>query len=201
MSSQKIKMTLPKLSKIKLITALFLMPFLSCLALAQESRSNTGVSIKQAQLIQQDNTVFLKANINYQFNPKVTEALNNGITLTFNVKLSIVNKRPWLWNKHIYTVTLPYHIKYHTLAATYQITDLATQHQQSFASLSAAIYALGTLKEVPLHKLPVDYLKKPNHIVMLSAYLNIEALPLPMRPLAYITPAWHLSSSYQWPLP
>ena len=179
---------------------MLLMPFFNSLSFAQDASSNTGVSIKQAQLKQQDNILFLKANIHYQFNPKVIEALNNGITLTFNVKLNIVNERPWLWNKHLYTIILPYHIKYHTLAATYQVTDLTTQRQQSFASLPAAVYALGNLKEIPLHKLSIDLLQKPNHSAILSAYLNIEALPLPMRPLAYITPAWHLSSSYQWPL-
>jgi hypothetical protein len=37
--------------------------------------------------------------------------------------------------------------------------------------------------------------------VLIHAELDIEALPSPLRPLAYITPAWRLNSDwYSWSL-
>jgi len=36
---------------------------------------------------------------------------------------------------------------------------------------------------------------------MVKTALEIEALPLPLRPVAYLTPQWHLSSGwFEWPL-
>jgi hypothetical protein len=36
----------------------------------------------------------------------------------------------------------------------------------------------------------------------LRARLDIEALPSPLRPLAYVSPSWHSTGEwYEWPLP
>ena len=43
--------------------------------------------------------------------------------------------------------------------------------------------------------------KNAAYSVRLQASLDIEALPLPLRPLAYVSPSWHLSSEwYTWDL-
>lgn len=160
---------------------------------------NIGITISSANLEQQDKTFLLSAKINYHLSPETIDALSNGITIIFNVKFSTIAQRRWLWDKHSYTLILPYQIKYHTFAETYQVTDLTTLHQQNFSSLSAAIDALGNLDEIPLHQLTAKNFER--HTGSISAYLNIEALPLPMRPMAYLTPAWHLSSdTFKWPL-
>lgn len=181
---------------------LFLLAPLQAISANEQAPQGSGAWIQLANLKQQSETYFLNADIKYQLSSQTREALNNGITLTFNVKLSLSQQRKWLWGEHLYSVKLPYTIKYHTLAGTYQVSDLTSQRQQSFASLASALYALGQLKEVPLHKTVSERLTTPTHATAsLSASLNIEALPLPMRLTAYLTPAWHLNSDkYLWHL-
>ena len=194
MPKQNIK--LPWFTHDKRSYLLTLILFFSSVSIANEQ---AGIKVKTATLTLQDQTHLLNASINYSLSGEAIKALNNGITLTFNVELSVVEPRRWLWNKHHANITLPYQIKYHTLAETYQVLDVKNNARHSFSRLEPALHALGTLNETPIHALSTTY--KPNTNVSLKAYLNIEALPLPMRPMAYITPGWYLSSStYQWTL-
>jgi len=157
------------------------------------------ISIKSASLVSTDQIHLLNAEVKYGLTRETIEALYNGITLTFNIDLSVIEDRPWLWNKHIKTVTLRYQIKYHTLAETYQISDKTNNVHLNFSTLSAALSSLGRLKDIPINSIKTSSNSTIN--ASLKAYLNIEALPLPMRPLAYIDSGWHLrSNTFQWPL-
>jgi uncharacterized protein YfiM (DUF2279 family) len=161
--------------------------------------ASDSIEIKTASFSFHDETYLLNARINYSLSEEAIDALKNGVHLTFNVDLSIIEPRKWAWDKHHHNISLAYQIKYHTLAKTYQISDMTNNIQHNFSSLEVALHALGTLKDIPIHAIspPSNF----NADATLKAYLNIEALPLPMRPLAYITPGWHLkSNTFQWPL-
>jgi len=157
------------------------------------------IAIQTASLTPSNQAHLLNAKIKYGLTHETIEALYNGITLTFNVDFSVIEDRDWLWNKHLNTTTLRYQIKYHTLAETYQVSDKTNNVHLNFSTLSAALNSLGTLNSIPIHA--IKTLRNPAISVSLKAYLNIEALPLPMRPLAYIDSGWHLrSNTFQWPL-
>jgi len=177
-----------------LATLVLLLASASCFAAEDQH-----ITIRSASLSLQDKTYLLNAHIDYSLSDEAIKALHNGVTLTFNVDLSIIESRSWLWNKHLNNLSLPYQIKYHTLAETYQVSDTTNNLQHNFSSLSAALHALGTINDTPIHAITNDGASTVNG--SLKAYLNIEALPLPMRPLAYITAGWYLrSDTFQWPL-
>ncbi|HIF18366.1 MAG TPA: DUF4390 domain-containing protein [Cycloclasticus sp.] len=158
-----------------------------------------NITVNSATLSLQEQTFSLNADIHYNLSDEAVEALQNGVTLTFNIDLSVIETRNWLWDKHLNSITLRYRIKYHTLAETYQISNLSSNAQHNFSSITAALHALGTLRDIPIHAIAVP--DGYNAQGSITAYLNIEALPLPMRPVAYITPGWYLrSDSFLWPL-
>jgi len=157
------------------------------------------VEIEFASLLLQDETYLLDAHINYNLSEQAIEAVNNGVTLTFNVDFSANKPRKWLWNEELFEVRFPYQLKYHTFAETYQVINLTTSLQLNFSSLEAALSSLGSMSELPLYNLPTHEGFAPNFT--LQAYLHIKSLPLPMRPLAYVTPGWYLRSDlYKWQL-
>ncbi|ORU94025.1 MAG: hypothetical protein A6F72_08125 [Cycloclasticus sp. symbiont of Poecilosclerida sp. N] len=168
-------------------------------SIASFADEQANITIKTADFSFQEQTFLLNADIQYTLSDEAIEALHNGVTLTFNVDLSIIETRPWLWDKHHNTISLPYQIKRHTLAETYQVSDINHHIQHSFSSLNTALRVLGTLRQLPMHaiEIPDGY----NAYASIAVYLNIEALPLPMRPMAYLTPGWHLRSDpFQWSL-
>jgi len=172
---------------------------LLCVSVNSFADENPSITVKTATLSFQDKTYLLNAHINYSLSDEAIEALHNGVSLSFNVDLSIIESRRWLWNKHHNNLSFPYQLRYHTLAEIYQVSDTTNNLQHNFSSLSAALNALGTLSDIPIHSITNDNNFKTN--ASLKAYLNIEALPLPMRPLAYVTRGWYLrSNTFEWPL-
>ncbi|ORU90102.1 MAG: hypothetical protein A6F71_03800 [Cycloclasticus sp. symbiont of Poecilosclerida sp. M] len=183
-----------KRTLLKLFIAFALLSWLNPALSADEP----NLFISSATLNSTQGGYFLNAEIDISLSDEAIEALDNGVTLIFDTELKILEQRQWLWLKHQYARQLTSKLKYHTLAETYQVTDI-THHHHHFSSLWAALLALGTLQDIPLHGLTLS--AETELTGKLAMQLNIEALPLPMRPLAYITPGWYLRSDpYLWPI-
>ncbi|MEW8027162.1 MAG: DUF4390 domain-containing protein, partial [Candidatus Thiodiazotropha sp.] len=64
----------------------------------------------------------------------------------------------------------------------------------------AALYALGEIANLPMVS-PVKLAPGEAYQLRLRADLDIESLPLPLQPLAYLGRGWKLTTGWsQWPL-
>jgi hypothetical protein len=140
-----------------------------------------------------EGTYVLDAAVDYKFSEKALEALENGVPLTLEVHLQLRRKGAWLWEEDELDSRLRFQLRYHALASLYQLLDLQSGEQQSFATRDAAIVALGEIQSLPViaHRLlePGE-----EYDLRLRTVLDIDALPLPLRPMAYLSPSWNLSS-------
>jgi hypothetical protein len=138
----------------------------------------------------------LDANIDYDFSDKVVEALQNGVPITLELHLQVRKKGAWLWEKDLMDARLSYQIRYHALASVYQVVDLQTKAQESFVTREVAITALGDIQAMPVVK--HDKMEKDKlYQVSLKTSLDVDALPLPLRPTAYLSPSWNQSSEWR----
>jgi hypothetical protein len=80
------------------------------------------------------------------------------------------------------------------------ITDLVTDNRRIHDSIEAAVRDLGRIREIPIaENSQID--SSLDYQVGIRARLDLESLPAPLRPLAYISPSWRMSSGwYQWTL-
>jgi hypothetical protein len=148
----------------------------------------------------QDDVYLLDAYIDYRFSDEALEALDNGVPLTIQVNIEIQRKRKWWLDVDIADLQQRFRLQYHALSHQYLLQNLNSGAFYAFQSLASARNAMGTLHDFPLLD---QQLVEPNQAyeVLLHAELDIEALPSPLRPLAYITPAWRLNSDwYTWSL-
>ncbi len=148
-----------------------------------------------------DGDIFmLEGQVDYTFSERSLEALDNGVPLTLEVHVQILREHAWIWEDHLLDRRQLYLIRYLPLTELYQVVALPDGEKRSFVTRAAAISALGELSQIPL--LPQSRLQ-PDERYMLNVKvsLDIEALPLPLRPVAYLHPSWNLSSGWtQWPL-
>ena len=135
----------------------------------------------------------LNADLIYQFSDEIKEALSNAVTITLVLKIAINQKRNYIWNKNIAKLEQRYTLHYHGLSQRYILTYLNTQTHISFARLQTALRVLGELRDFPL--LDASLIKPKEHYqVELKTLLDIEALPAPLRPVAYFSEQWRLKS-------
>ncbi len=134
-----------------------------------------------------------------QLSPVALEALDNGVPLTLEVYLQVRSSTAWIWDSSLVDRRLRYGIRYQPLAGQYLVGPVSgTGH--SYVTRDAAIAALGDLRNIPLLKRSElkDGIK---YEIDLKVSLDIEDLPLPLRPMAYLLPSWKHSTGWTtWPL-
>ncbi|PLX60850.1 MAG: DUF4390 domain-containing protein [Sedimenticola selenatireducens] len=137
----------------------------------------------------------MDATILYQFSDEALEALESGVPLTLEVHIQLRREGAWIWEADLLDARLRYRILHQALHGLYQVTDLSNGTQQYFATRKAAFTALGRIQDVQL--IQAEKLQSgERYKLSLRSSLDIEALPLPLRPLAYLSPAWNLSSEW-----
>lgn len=143
----------------------------------------------------QDGVYQLSTRIDYQFSREVLEALDNGVPLTLHLQIEVQRVRRWWANQTVARLEQRHQLTYHAFSDQYLLRDLNRDELTTHPTLSQALTALGTVDDFPL--LAADRVAAAEEFqVQLRTALDIEALPAPLRPVAYITPAWRLSSAW-----
>lgn len=138
----------------------------------------------------------LDADIDYRFSEPAIDALRNGVSLALALRLRIERERRWWWDETVLEQSRPFHVRYHALSKLYQILD-GGEAPRNFISVNALLEAMGAVRGLSLPALALA--KGGRYRASLAVSLDIEALPLPLRPVAYLSPAWYLDSPvYKW---
>jgi hypothetical protein len=184
-------------SRINIGPALLLVLLLSSYSLSAQA---DGFQVRSVATELKDKVYLLNARIDYRLSNEVVEALQNGVPLIILLDIEVKRERHWWFDKTIAELQQGYLILYHALSETYIVNNLNSGAQKNFTSMNAALRSLGHIEDLPI----IDtHLVKPDakHYVELKTYLDIESLPAPMRPIAYLSPKWRLETDwYQWPL-
>ncbi len=137
----------------------------------------------------------LSAEIDYRFSERAMEALENGVPLTIEVHLQVREAGAWIWDESLTDQRLRYRIRYKPLSERYLVSRLPGENGRTFVTRQAAVAALGELKDLYLiNQQRLDPGK--DYEVHLRASLDIEELPLPLRPIAYLRPGWKQSTGW-----
>lgn len=140
----------------------------------------------------------ISADIDYQFSEVALEALENGVPLLVDVHVQVRRQGAWIWEKDIVDRHFQKQIRYLPLSSTYEVITQSGVKKTQFISRQAALSALGVIDEYPVVKAS-ELDQGQTYEMEIKTVLDIEALPVPLRPKAYMSPDWKLSSEWsQW---
>ncbi len=161
---------------------------------------NHGFLIKNANLVQKNGDLLLNADIEFHFSENAIESLKNAVPLTISIQLNVLQERKYVWDQSITCAKLAFRIRYHALVELFQVINEDTGVHRNFATLESAIEALGALRGIYIMKAnTLD--KQHQYRAEIKVGLDVERLPLALRPSANYSPDWSLSSSwYRWTL-
>ena len=146
-----------------------------------------------------DDALLITTTLDMSFSSRAEEALNKGIPLDVLIDLALVEHRRFLWDRVVTDRTLHRRIQYHALSGQYLVSsaDIGADEFARFPTAQAALAYAGALNEldIPLPK-KKDINPNLHYWLKLRVQLDIEALPSPMRPLAYVTPSWHHNTGW-----
>ncbi|WP_394753045.1 DUF4390 domain-containing protein [Crenothrix sp.] len=158
-------------------------------------------TIKQASLSLQDNSYVLSAEINYYFSKKALNALQNGVPLFWIVQVEVQEQHDLLWNRTLAEKEIRYRLQYHALLNMYRVKNESSGEVYNFSTLSAALDLMSNIRDFPVISSGFINLKKNQYRAAMRVLFNRNALPLPLRTMAYLNPQWYLSSEWStWSL-
>jgi hypothetical protein len=156
--------------------------------------------IKSVETQLSDGVYHLNAKIEYRFSDEALIALKSGVPLLVLMDIEVDKIRSWWFNKTVAELQQGYLLLYHALSEQFIISNLNSGTQENFYSLTSALSALGNITHLPL--IDSNILEDDaNYEVNVRTRFDIESLPVPMRPIAYISKQWQLDSNWvSWPL-
>ncbi|HMM78084.1 MAG TPA: DUF4390 domain-containing protein [Gammaproteobacteria bacterium] len=140
----------------------------------------------------------IDATLDVRLTPNTREALDNGVTLQFVLETSLLKPRRLWWDDELTNETRRFLLSRHALADGYLLSEAGSDRQQTYKRLEDALQALGSFEGYDAGE--VDDARPPRQYRgRLRLRLDIEALPAPLRPIAYVSPSWRVSSGwYEW---
>ena len=155
------------------------------------------IDILETRVWLQDESYLLDADLGYEPDEKVMEALGNGIPVVF--RISFVVEEQGLISRELASREVDFTVRFRSLAAFYEVTN-SDGARRTFVSRAALFTYLGELRGIPLVS-TTELEPGKNYRYLVKAELDIDSLPLPMRPMAWFSPVWKLSSGWkEWPL-
>ncbi|NOQ35727.1 MAG: DUF4390 domain-containing protein [Methylococcaceae bacterium] len=179
-----------KVYVISVLIALFSQPLIA---------NEFSAQIKSASLEKYKDWYELKATVDYKLSPIATEAIQSSIGLLWRLKIELKQTQT-LWDKTLINSEHSYEIRYHALLNSYSVTNQSTAKSRRFTSLAAALDSMSRIRDIKVIK--TNAIKKDTaYTVAIKLQFDREALPLPLRPVAYLYTDWDLSSDwYLWSL-
>ncbi len=158
-----------------------------------------SAQIKEASLEPLANWYVLNAEVIYVLSPEAKQAIQSSIPLFWHLKVQLKQQR-YFKDKTVIRVDYRYRIRYHALLNTYSVKNETTRTVKKFSSLAEALDSLSRVRELKV--IAVSALNpNKNYTVEMRLEFDKEDLPPPLRPVAYISSQWDLSSAwYSWPL-
>jgi len=159
-----------------------------------------GFTVRSAWTRLVDEVYYMSARVDYEFSKEALEALENGVPLDIKVYIEVEGVRNYMWNETVATLVQHYRLAYHALAEQYIVENLNSGTRKSFPSRYTAVSSMGTIDNLPI--LDRELLSSDKEYRgKIRARLDLESLPAPLRPWAWFTPSWRLSSDwYTWSL-
>lgn len=159
-----------------------------------------GFRIQQVEVHERSGQVLLSTRANLDLSPTALEALDHGVPLTLVFHVRVRRAGAWIWEDSLIDEQWRYVIRYRPLSERYEVYRLPGGRRADFVTRDAALRALSELTDEVL----IARERLAPHLdyeLQLKVFLDIEELPLPLRPMAYLKPSWKLSSGWtKWPL-
>jgi hypothetical protein len=159
-----------------------------------------GIEVRNAVTRLQAGVWFLDADIDYRLNEATLEALENGLALDIMLTIRLTQRRRLIWDPEFAELKQHYQLQFHALTERYIVRNLNSGEQVTFASLPAALAALGTVRSLPVID---DALlsRGERYDVAFRAVVDIKELAGPLAMITFLWNDWRIAGDWvQWRL-
>jgi Domain of unknown function (DUF4390) len=180
------------------VAGALLIAFWSTLALADAL--DGALQVSSAYVNFDNGVIQLYARVQYPLNPAIRKALQDGVTLTFDLEAKVDRVRHLWFDSNIVDLTLQRELAYHVVTDQFVVRDVRSGDEKSFDTLREALAYLGKVDSWPI--LVEPQLDGGRYMISVRAGVRRGKLPASLRALLFWTDDWQrVSKWYSWSLP
>ena len=154
-------------------------------------------SVRHVDTRLEDETWLLDAGLDLEPNAEAREALESGVPITALLEVQVTRERVFR-DERVRHMRLRYRIEKHALSKRYMVTYATSGKTRTYGALEDASASAGTIRGLALIR-HADLVPEHRYRVRLRARLDIDALPSPLRPLAWLGSLWRVRGDwYSW---
>ncbi len=158
------------------------------------------LEVRSAYVDVDHDVVQLHAHVQYPVNEQIRGALQDGITLSFDLDVNVVRERRMWFDAEVASLQLRRELAYYTVSDRYVVRDVRSGEQASFPTLELALDYLGTVDGWPIVVAP-QLNPHGNYRVSIRAGIRRGRMPDALRTVMFWTNDWHRTSRwYSWSL-
>jgi hypothetical protein len=158
------------------------------------------LEIRSAFVVVDHGVLQLSAHVQYPVNDRIRAALQEGVTLAFDLDVTMSRHRRLWFNATELEMTLRRELTYHAVTDRYLVRDEKNVEQESFPTLEAALDKLGHVEDMPI--IVQSQLRDDGPWeVAVRVGMRRGRMPDALRALLFWTDDWHRTSDwYTWML-
>ena len=180
------------IKKVDLICIIILIIFTNRLIHAE------SVNINSASTYIDNDIFYLDSSSEFYLSKEAYKALRQGISFEIHTDFQLLIKRKWFWNKIIFEKKIIHKLEHKPLTENFLITNMNTGIVNYYKNIDTAINAISKISKMKLFKRS-KLQKNTNYLARIRLHLDIDSLPSPLRPRAYFSSDWNISSQwYKW---
>ncbi len=174
--------------------------YITLLLLTSMQLAKADVMLASLDPYIENNQHFIDASFDVELTDEITKALLQGIPIVLNTEIQILKKRKWFPDKKLKTINLRYELEHRPLTQDYFTFNFNNGNSRSFDDLDSALKYIGTINHFAVLDENLS-LPDSNLSGRIRSYLDLDALPTPMKPQIYFSREWQLNSDWQnWEL-
>lgn len=188
------------------VTLLLLMSLVTAPYARAAGQLAGDLEIRSAFVVVDHGVLQLSAHVQYPVNERIRTALQEGVTLAFDLDVTISRHRRLWFNASELEMTLRRDLTYHAVTDRYlvrdenrdQKRDEKNVEQESFPTLEAALDKIGHIEDLPIIVQSQLHDGGPWEVAV-RAGMRRGRIPDALRTLLFWTDDWHRTSDwYTW---
>ena len=152
------------------------------------------IEVADAQLAATDDAVVLSADFSFELNPRLVEAVVNGVPLYFVVEFELTRPRWWWFDEKAAAKRLQLRLSYHALSRHYRLSTGVLQ--QNYTTLEEALNVLRRLRNWPVVDRTAG-LADASYEAAVRMRLDVTLLPKPFQLSALTSRELNLESPWR----
>ena len=180
-----------------------LLALLFALPLAADEASPLGgtFEVGSASITNRRGVWELNAHVRYPDNERIRGALQDGVTLTFDLEVAISRHRRFWFDADVLSLDLRRDLSYHVVSDRYVLGSSDGREIETFPTIEAALERLGDITDWPV-VVDSQLTGEGPWQVSVRAGVRRGRMPDALRALVFWSDAWHRTSEwYRWTLP